>query len=181
MNNQEEIWKDIPNYEGYYQVSNLGRVRSLDRVIINKGFPARLKGMVLKQKYNKKDQYLFVDPCINAKNKTLKIHRAVALAFLENPLNKPQVNHINGIKTDNRVENLEWATSAENMRHAVETGLMKRKGEKHPLSKLNNDLVLKIRGMAEQGMSYKNISIELGIPNNDNVRLVAKRQSWKHI
>lgn len=49
MNNQEEIWKDIPNYEGYYQASNLGRVRSLDRVVINKGFPARLKGMVLKQ------------------------------------------------------------------------------------------------------------------------------------
>ena len=108
----EEIWKPIRESSNYL-VSNLGNVKSLPRTDrLN-----RLnKGCILK-KSKDKDGYDMVNPRINNKNKTLKVHRLVAQAFIPNPENKPQVNHKNGIKTDNRAENLEWVTHSENTRH----------------------------------------------------------------
>lgn len=109
-----EIWKDIIGFENYYQVSNQGRVKSLKR----KG---RLKEKILKQFDLKK--YSAVILSKNSLSKTKTIHRLVASAFIPNPKNKEQVNHINGIKSDNRVENLEWATASENTQHAFDSGL----------------------------------------------------------
>lgn len=97
-----EVWKDI--YEGY-QVSNDGRVRSLKR------------GKILTLREHHKG-YLQVHLRVNGKDITPKVHRLVARAFIENPNNLPQVNHINGDKTDNRTENLEWCTNGENARHS---------------------------------------------------------------
>ena len=120
----EEIWKDIKGYEGYYQISNLGRVKSLSR----KYSP---KERILKNQYDK-DGYYEIGLTKNKKKQYFRVHRLVAQAFIFNIKNKPQVNHKNGIKDDNRVENLEWCTNQENEKHAYNIGL------KHALIGENN-------------------------------------------
>lgn len=119
----EEKWKDIINYEGYYQISNFGNIRSLDRKIrFNKGYSIK-KGKMLKPILNKKGYYK-VSLSKNQKEKRFFIHRLVAIHFIENPLSKEQVNHKDGNKKNNRVDNLEWCTNLENQRHAIKNGLI---------------------------------------------------------
>lgn len=115
-----EEWRDIENYEGIYQVSNLGRVRSLDRL---NSAGHRLKGRVLRSSPNSLGYHL-VSLTKNGRQTSMRVHRLVALAFIENPHNKPQVNHLDGDKNNNYETNLEWSTSKENIKHALETGLM---------------------------------------------------------
>lgn len=127
-----EIWKDIKGYENIYQVSNLGNVRSLDRIDKYKNRP--LKGKLIKP-YNN-NGYSIAKLWQNNKYKMLSIHRLVAIAFIDNIYKKPCVNHINGIKNDNRIDNLEWCTHKENIQHAFDTGLAVNKGmkgEKNPM------------------------------------------------
>ena len=111
---EEEIWKPIKDYEGLYEVSSIGRVRSLGREIIDsKGRKQCFKERILKLQYDRYG-YLYV-PLRNRDNrKKFKVHRLVAEAFIPNPKNKPCVDHINTIRDDNRVENLRWVTVKEN-------------------------------------------------------------------
>ena len=113
-----EIWKDIKGYEGLYQVSNLGRVKSLDRIETNsKGFKRRIKKRILKP-FNKKG-YMQVNICKNCKRETFDIHILVSIAFLNHkPCGMRKViNHIDFDKSNNRVENLEIVTQRENSSH----------------------------------------------------------------
>jgi len=109
---RNERSKDVKGFEGLYAVTTLGRVWSYRRGIWLK---PGIKG----------NGYLFVAPCVHGKEDAKKIHRLVAETFVPNPENKPQVNHINGIKTDCRACNLEWVTPRENLQHASDMGLNK--------------------------------------------------------
>lgn len=123
---ENEIWKDIPDYEGIYQVSNLARIKSLSRLVKNGKKKTKLtKDLILKQT-NNTSGYKHVTLCKNTINKNGIVHILVAKAFIPNPDNKPEVNHKDGVKTNNNIENLEWVTSSENRIHAYETGLSKR-------------------------------------------------------
>lgn len=124
-NIKEEIWMPIKNYESYYEVSNLGRIRSLDRIVKNGKTTTRFqKGRVLSHRVNtKRFGYCEVSLRVNKVEKRFKVHRLVAEAFIPNIDNKPFVNHIDGNKENNSVSNLEWCTDKENKKHGWGAGL----------------------------------------------------------
>ncbi|HEM9258124.1 TPA: HNH endonuclease [Streptococcus agalactiae] len=114
-----EVWKDIPIVKGYYQVSNLGRVRSIGRTVNAKQRTRKTKGRILKQSLS--SGYAIVTLSVNGLRKSIRVHRLVAEAFIPNPINKRTINHIDENKLNNRVDNLEWATDKENANHGNRT------------------------------------------------------------
>jgi hypothetical protein len=112
---QGEIWKDIKGYEGYYQISSFGRIKSLSREIYNNRGYFKTKIKILKQFVIK--DYCYISISYNQKKYTYTVHRLVAKYFIDNIHNKPQVNHKNSNSSDNRIENLEWVSSRENECH----------------------------------------------------------------
>jgi hypothetical protein len=125
-NYKKEVWLPIKGYENLYKISSLGKVKSLDHKIIQKNFYKEVehpyKGKILAIRMPK-NKYPYVHLSKNGKITTKKIHRLVAENFILNPLNKKEVNHIDGNKLNNKVNNLEWCTSSENKKHAFSTGL----------------------------------------------------------
>lgn len=126
----KEIWKDIDGYNGIYKVSNLGRIKSNGFEYLQKGkggnvFRRKSQPKILSQSYTV-EGYLVVTLIKNGIAKQHKVHRIIADAFIPNPDKKPVINHINGQKDDNRIENLEWCTVKENTEHAHSTGLCGR-------------------------------------------------------
>lgn len=117
----KEIWKDIPEYEGLYQVSNLGRIKSLERFIY-KGHHNTEK--ILKQT-KCKNGYYYVSLCKDKKVKIIQVHRLVAITFLNNPDNLQIINHIDGNKENNNINNLEWCSYSHNEKEAYKIGLKK--------------------------------------------------------
>jgi len=137
---ENEIWKKVDGFD-FYEVSNHGRIKSFYN-----------KREIIRKQQKRKDGYLHLNIVVSGNRKKILSHRFIAFAFLENPLNKKEVNHINGIKTDNRVENLEWSTRSENEKHAFSSGLKQaKKHESHPVSKLTNEQVLYIKKNYKKG------------------------------
>lgn len=126
-----EVWKDIKGYEGLYQVSNLGRVKSVKRNLTLK--PCN------------RNRYLIVLLSKNGIKKAINVHRLVAQAFIPNPDDKRTVNHIDGNKQNNCVDNLEWCSQSENVKHAYDNKLKVVVGERNPAHKLTTNDVLFIR------------------------------------
>jgi len=128
-----EIWKDIQGYEGLYQVSNLGNIKSLKRL---DSIGRRVRERILKFKTNRHG-YHNVQLYNNGESKALKVHRIVALAFIEKKQERLEVNHIDGVKTNNNVSNLEWCNRSENVKHSYSSSLRfsKKKGN-HALARV---------------------------------------------
>lgn len=150
MENNEEIWRDIPGYEGAYQASNLGRIRSLDRTCKHsRGGIKPIRGKVLRQHLTR-NGYLRVYVYSDSVDRFVQVHRLVLAAFTGRF--DHQGNHLNGVKSDNRLENLEWvATGSENMEHAIRTKLLDQRGEKHHNAKLTDAQTYEIRALLAAG------------------------------
>lgn len=168
----KEQWKPIKNYEGMYEISNFGRVKSLKRKSNKKEFIRKLSTNVRKG-------YKCITLTKNSKRKTFTIHRLVALHFIPNPENKPQVNHKDGVKKNNYAWNFEWVTNAENRKHAMDNGIIDLKGENGPNAKLKNKDVFDMRKLAKFFMF-----IELAIIFNvhpTTVFYIVHGKTWKNL
>ena len=120
---EHEYWVPVPGYEGYYEISNLSRIHSINRSIQTKaGYFKPEKERLLVQRTNNKG-YLTVTLSKDGYSKTHFVHRLLATVYIPNPANKPILNHLDGDKLNNRLDNLEWVTYSENALHAYKTGL----------------------------------------------------------
>lgn len=129
----DEIWKDVVGYEGLYLISNMGNVKSIGlRTYSDHKKLYNKRKIILKQR-RPRNGYPSVNLSNNKKKMTYMVHRLVAIAFIPNPDNKPQVNHIHGIKADNRASELEWVTRMENTQHYIKE--LKQKSDRKKLIK----------------------------------------------
>jgi len=174
-------WKSVKGYKGYYEVSNNGLVRSVDRVIIRKdGEKRKYKGRVLKFSISF-GGYKQVVLMKNGISKTLKIHRLVAISFIQNRNNYLCVNHINGNVLDNNTKNLEWCTHQYNTEHSYSSlGRIPVHGERSNMAKLSLKDVIEIRKKYKpREYSYAKISKEYNVCESAIGRII-RGQNWRH-
>ena len=189
-----EIWKPAKGFEQYYEVSNLGRVRSLNRYVnyydLNtKQIKQRMKkGINIKPKRNNKGYYEYaLYGKIKGKQIMVLAHRLVAETFIDNPNNLSQVNHKNGRKLDNRANNLEWCTSSENQRHAIKIGLRKAVYGNKPIQnittgKIYSSAMEAAREIHEEIPTSKTESIMKNIKRCcSGARPTAYKYKWKNL
>lgn len=165
-----EIWKDVPGYEGIYVISNMGRLKR----IMHRKHPTNT---IINASIN---DYGYHYSCltINGKGQNHMIHRLVGQAFIPNPEDKPQVNHIDGCKSNNVLQNLEWNTSKENINHAWDTGLAKPKN-----GILNGNAVLTEKDILEiraSSLTPLELSLIYKI-KREQVYKILRRERWTHI
>lgn len=172
MSKEKEIWKEVDGYNGVYFVSNLGRVKSVDHFCENRKGSGKQTGRVLKLSKSRKG-YLMVSLSKNKTKFHTGAHRLVAKAFIDNHLNKQQVNHIDCDKENNNVSNLEWCTNLENRRHAQENNRDNPNyGEDHHNSKLTNKQVVEARKLREKGYTMNELAIKYNISKTAMCKIV---------
>jgi hypothetical protein len=181
-----EVWKAIPGYEGAYEASNTGLIRSVDRMVLHGVHgTCKQKGRVLKYAKDAKG-YPRVALSDGVKLRTYTIHRLIAYTFMPPRPEGFQINHINGIKTDNSIGNLEYCTQSENALHSFRLGLQKPKpGSTNHMAKLTEDQVKTIRSIAARGGRYygrKHLAERFGVSECTIKEVVTRRKNgWKHV
>jgi hypothetical protein len=159
---EQEIWKSVKGYEGFYEVSNLGRVRTIARIAIGLSKLKNPRKTPVKAKIKKsrinQSGYVTVALVRNNVSAVTYLHRIIATAFISNPKGYKIINHKNGIKSDNRIENLEWCTSGYNNQHAINTRL-----RKPARAQIDEKMAYKIREMRSQKLTYEKIGELVGI------------------
>lgn len=169
-----EEWRDIPGYEGIYQVSDQGRVRRIAKKI------GATKGYVFQSRINRHG-YRILDLRKDGVQTTHQVHRLVMLAFAgEPPTHKHQVNHMNGIRHDNRLVNLEYVTASENLLHSYYVLGRPRSGDGRSRSVFTEQQVREIRTLHAQGLGYKRLAKRFGA-SRSAVMGVCRYKTWKHI
>ncbi len=181
---KKEIWRDIKGYEGYYQVSNKGGIKAVDRTITRSDGVKRFYPESLKSPHVNNRGYVIVGLSIDNIKVNKKVHRLVAKAFIPNIENKPQINHRDANKENNNVDNLEWCTNYENCKHAHENGLRKievLKGEDSNLTTTKKKTVIAMRKLYKQGgYSYQDMAKKFNVGDSCAYHILTRR-SWKHI
>ena len=163
-----ELWKPVAGFEGEYEVSSKGRVKSLDRTVLNSlGRKYNIKGCIRKNVLHNTGYEV-----VRLGNNTFRVHRLVACAFLQNPDNKPFVNHKDGDKRNNKLENLEWATEQENTDHAIQNELFNVKGVNNPACKFTEADVSDWWLLYSNGIELQQIADEYGTNRNSISRLL---------
>jgi len=165
----EEVWKPIAGFETLYEVSNTGRVR-----------PIKRPNLILAPRFTKRG-YVRAALSKNSKQTALLVHRLVATAFIGAPPSPThQINHIDGNKSNNRADNLEWVTAQENALHAYERGLMVRhKGTLHGCAKLSDEQIAEIKALAGQ-MTQREIAEKFGVGQSQVSRILTGKR-WGHV
>lgn len=176
-NEQEEIWKDIPGYNGKYKASNLGNIKSMN-------YHRGKKEKILKS-YKNHSGYFMVSVCRNNKRETYSCHYLVAITFIPNPENKPEINHRDLNKKNNCIENLEWITHIDNAKHAVKNGVKFGgnheycMGEKNVTSKLKNKDIPIIRSLYPK-LNFVQIAKKFNV-NRKTIEHIIYKRTWKSI
>lgn len=176
-----EVWKDVIGLEDYYQVSNLGNVRSKERFVIRgRGGKYKIQCKNLNPAINS-DGYLTGIFRVDKNPINYKVHRILAESFIGSIPKGFEVNHINGIKTDNRLENLEIVSKSKNIKHAFALGLNKpRRGQLNGMCKIDSNKAKSVKEMTFNGFTESQISKELNVSIH-TVRDIRRGRTWKHV
>jgi len=173
--NEIEVWKSIPSYEKSYEASNLGNVRSINRTVIHKGnYRCKIKGKILSQHLSNRG-YLSIMLWKNNCGKNFSVHALIAKTYLGLCPRDFETSHINGIKTDNRVCNLEYKSHLENIREKEKHGTIP-KGINHPNSKLTEEDVKIIRSSKK---SNKILAKRFPDVTESHIRVIRRLESWR--
>jgi hypothetical protein len=180
----ETEFLDVPGFEEYYQFNMAGNVRSKPRFVNSPAFggqrliPARPVNVRLVKGYPS-----FI-ASVGNKRTTVYIHRIMAMKFIPNPDGRPHINHIDGDKANFSLENLEWCSHQENMRHAFNTGLAVARdigpGERSPAAKLNDDAVREIKKRLLYGDTHQTLANAYGV-SKGTIDFIARGETWGHV
>lgn len=169
-----EIWKSIIGFEGKYEISNFCRLKRLPNKI-GKGFPKKERILLPHKDAYGYGRFSLADS--NGISKHYKAHQLIAKAFIPNPFNKRYINHKNGIKDDNRIDNLEWCTLGENNKHAHATKIKNLKGCKNGRALLNDEQVMEIY-LAHQ--TQKELGKKYGV-SQATISVIKRDKNWNHV
>lgn len=169
---QTETWKSITGYEGIYEVSDTGKVKSI--------YYKRTKKEIILTPCIIQGYSLYKLVSLDGKRKWHRANRLVAIQFIPNPENKLTVNHKDGNKLNNTIDNLEWATPLENTTHAIKTGLRDTRGQKHPMTNIIDDEVIFMRNVYVKRKNAGWLMRLFDISKNQ-LNDIVKRRTWSHV